>query len=313
MAHTSVLLNEVIDFLSPKDGEVFIDATFGAGGYSRAMLDSANCTVYAIDRDLDAVSRAQSFKDEYKNRFHIIHGCFGNMLELLSAQNIYAVDGIAMDLGVSSPQLDEAERGFSFQQDGPLDMRMNRAAGQSAADLVNELSESELADVIYYYGEEKFSRKIAHKIIESRKIAPITTTKQLADIVRSIVPRQKNGLDPATRTFQGIRIKVNEELLELENGLEDAIKLLNNGGRLAVVSFHSLEDRIVKRFMQTCSKAPAGQNRHLPESRGRDNFVAKLSTINRKGISPGDDELKSNPRSRSARLRTAIRIRGENE
>jgi 16S rRNA (cytosine1402-N4)-methyltransferase len=246
--HIPVLLNEVVDAIAPRDGGRYLDGTFGAGGYTTAMLDRADCRVIAIDREL---------AEQYAPRLTLIEGRYGDMAELLSAEGVDDVDGVTLDLGVSSMQFDQAERGFSFRNSGPLDMRMGRS-GPSAADLVNDTEEDELADIIWRYGEERKSRRVAHGIVEQRKLKRIETTAELASIVRRAVgPQAKDDSDPATRTFQALRIAVNDELGELERGLAAAEAVLAPGGRLAVVSFHSLEDRAVKEFV----RARAGQGR----------------------------------------------------
>ncbi|MCW9033945.1 MAG: 16S rRNA (cytosine(1402)-N(4))-methyltransferase RsmH [Rhodospirillales bacterium] len=300
--HTPVLLQEVLEALSPAENETYVDGTFGKGGYTRAILNAANCKVIAIDRDPEALPRAQVVKQDYPNRFTLLQGCFGNMDELIEQK----VNGVALDIGVSSMQIDNAERGFSFREDGPLDMRMSRS-GTSAADVVNNYSEKELADIIYKYGEERASRAIAKAIIKARKETPFTSTKQFAYVVRSVVySSKKDKIDPATRTFQGLRIYVNDELGELERGLQAAENILEVGGRLAVVSFHSLEDRIVKTFLKNRSgNAPRG-NRYLPESESK-GPTPTFKMLSRKAIGPTDAEVEANPRARSARLRTAIR------
>ncbi|HEU4827040.1 MAG TPA: 16S rRNA (cytosine(1402)-N(4))-methyltransferase RsmH [Dongiaceae bacterium] len=302
--HRPVLLAEVIEALSPRDGAIYVDGTFGAGGYSRALLEAAQCTVFAIDRDPDAVKGAAPLIDRYPGRLHILQGRFGNMFALLGARGIDAVQGVALDLGVSSMQLDQAERGFSFRFEGPLDMRMERA-GRSAADLVNELAERPLADLIFTFGEEKKARRIAKAIVAARALAPISTTQHLAEIVRRAIGPAHDRIDPATRTFQALRIAVNDELAEIDRGLGAAERLLAPGGRMAIVSFHSLEDRRVKQFLRERAGRNPKASRHLPV---RD-VEAKptLRLIAPGGIEPGADEVKANPRARSARLRVAER------
>lgn len=308
--HIPVLLNEVVEALAPRDGEVYVDGTFGAGGYTRAVLNAANCKVIAIDRDPDAIKRAESLKAEFGDRFQILEGCFGDMAELLRAAGVESVDGVMLDIGVSSFQLDEAERGFSFQGDGPLDMRMARS-GESAADVVNTYDETELANIIYDYGEERKSRRIAAAIAKDRVTEPFTRTKQLADMIERVIgrPPQRKGqksVHPATRTFQALRIHVNDELGELRRGLVGAEAVLAPGGRLVVVSFHSLEDRIVKNFMAARSGRASGGSRHMPGpvSAGP---APSFELRNKGAVKPGDAELDQNPRARSSRLRAAIR------
>lgn len=303
--HAPVLLAEVLRALAPRAGGIYVDGTFGAGGYSRALLDAADCTVWAIDRDPDAIARAKDFAT-YGKRFHAIEGRFGDMDRLLEAEGVTETHGVALDLGVSSPQLDEAARGFSFRQDGPLDMRMSRS-GESAADLVNEADEETLAAIIREHGEERRARPIARAIVAARQTAPITTTLALAEIVRSAFPARERAtarIDPATRTFQALRIAVNDELAELDRALVAAERLLVEGGRLAVVSFHSLEDRRVKRFLAERSGRSGGGSRHLPESSGPAPSFRRIADGE---ATPGEAELAANPRARSARLRAAER------
>lgn len=305
--HYPVMLNEVLNHLAPQDGEVFVDGTFGAGGYSQAILNAADCVVIAIDRDPNAVAVAERLRKEYGERFIFLSGCFGDSLELVTKAGFNQVDGFVLDIGVSSMQLDQAERGFSFRFDGALDMRMDTTQGQTAADIVNQMDEEDLANLIYKYGEERLSRRIAKRIVEKRSEEKIETTLQLADIIRAVVPRSpKDKIDPATRTFQALRIAVNDELGELERGLVAAEKLLKNSGRLVVVSFHSLEDSIVKSFLYERSGNIANSSRHLPPSA----VTAEAPTftlVKRKAFEPSDAEIQQNPRSRSAKLRAAIR------
>lgn len=308
--HVPVLLDEVVAALSPVAGETYVDGTFGAGGYTRAVLEAADCRVVAIDRDPDAIKRAAAFKDHYGDRFDILEGCFGDMESLLAGAGEAPVDGVMLDIGVSSFQLDEAERGFSFMGDGPLDMRM-AMAGESAADVVNGYGEEELANLIYDYGEERKSRRIAAAIARDRATEPFTRTKQLADMIERVIgrPPQRKGqksLHPATRTFQALRIHVNDELGELRRGLVDAEAVLREGGRLVVVSFHSLEDRIVKNFMLERGGAAPSGSRHLPGPAAA-GPVPSFSLKNKGAVKPGDAELDVNPRARSSRLRSAIR------
>ena len=306
MPHVPVLLKEVLDTLNPRDGGIYVDGTFGAGGYARAILGAAACEVWGIDRDPDVIKRARTMEGEFQGRLHVVEGRFGDMFELLSAEGVSSVDGVALDLGVSSMQIDQGARGFSFQADGPLDMRMEQA-GMSAADAVNNLDEAELADIIYEYGEERRSRHVAHAIVEARAIEPITRTRQLAEIVRRVVRKSKDGIDPATRTFQGLRIYVNDELGELERGLQAAEALLGPGGRLAVVSFHSLEDRIVKQFLRERCRLEATGPRHAPPILQEDDRAATFTPLFRGTRRAGEAECRENPRARSAQLRAARR------
>lgn len=308
--HQPVLLTEVVaalgvDNLGPQDGAIYVDGTFGAGGYSRAILQAANCTVFAIDRDPNAIAGASDLVHEFAGRLHVIQGRFGDMIELLRERGVNAVNGVTLDLGVSSMQLDQAERGFSFRLDGPLDMRMEQV-GEGAADIVNSMAERPLADLIFTFGEEKKARKIAKAIVAARALAPITTTASLADIVRrAIGPVGPNRIDPATRTFQALRMAVNDELGEIDRGLAAAEDLLAPGGRMAIVSFHSLEDRRVKLFMRDrAGRNPKG-SRHLPDVVGTQ---ATLRLVSAQGIVPTDKEIAANPRSRSARLRVAEKL-----
>lgn len=304
--HIPVLLNEVVESIAPKDGGVYVDGTFGAGGYTRAVLDAADCTVYAIDRDPDAIREGQKLVDAYKGRLHLLHGTFGEMAELVRGEGVDFVDGVMLDIGVSSMQIDRAERGFSFQKDGALDMRMSQN-GLSAADVLNTFGERDIADIIYKYGEERFSRRIAAAVVEQRKTAPFKTTLEFADLIRRTVPHKREDIDPATRSFQALRIYVNDELGQLESGLSAAHNLLKAGGRMAIVSFHSLEDRIVKTFMQEKSGKTANPSRYMPVVEKQ---AATLKTITKKPILPTESETKFNPRARSARLRVAEKAEG---
>ena len=299
--HIPVMLREVLQNLAPADGKVYVDATFGNGGYTQAILEAADCKVIALDRDPNVKARAEELKSIYGNRFEFRAGQFGDFADLVSE----GIDGAVFDIGVSSMQLDNKERGFSFSKEAPLDMRMS-CAGTSAADLVNSLSEKELADIIYKYGEERKSRQIAAKIIAARKTKKINTTTELADIVHSVVKKSPaSTIDPATRTFQALRIAVNNELGELESGLEGALSRLNPNGRLVVVSFHSLEDRIVKSFFNDNLGKPKAVSRYMPQVATE--TAARIASCS-KAILPQDDEIASNPRSRSAKLRFAIKI-----
>jgi len=310
-SHEPVMLDQVLQYLSPCDEETYVDGTFGAGGYSRAILKAARCYVYAIDRDPAVRQTADALAAEFPGRFTLLEGNFGDMEQLLEAKGVEQVDGVVLDVGVSSMQIDQAERGFSFRQEGPLDMRMSKQ-GPSAADFVNESSEEQIANVLYEYGGEKKSRRVAKAIVEARQVEPLTTTKQLAEIVRSNVRMSRDGIDPATRTFQAIRIWVNDELQELQRALEATKTLLRPNGRLVVVSFHSLEDGIVKHFLKEQSGQTEGVSRHSPllESRQGEKKVA-FRVLNKRPALPIDAEIARNVRSRSAKLRAALRIGNE--
>ena len=304
--HVPVMLAEVLATLAPQDGATYLDATFGGGGYARAILEAApGCTVFAIDRDPDAIARGAALAQRFAGRLHLIEGRFGDMLSLLRDRGITALDGVVMDLGVSSFQLDQAERGFSFRADGPLDMRMEKS-GPSAAELVNSLPERDLADIIFRFGEERFARRIARAIVARRTEAPFTTTADLAALVRRAVPRDPSGIDGATRSFQALRIAVNDELGEVERGIAAAMELLAPGGRLVVVAFHSLEDRLAKHAMAAAS-GRGGASRHDPAALfGRAKPAFHLLTP--RALRPQDAECSANPRARSARLRGIERL-----
>lgn len=311
--HQPVMLDEVVSTLSPKDGGHYIDATFGNGGYSRAILETAKCHVMAIDQDPDAIARGQSLVDEFSERFSLAHGRFSQMYDFVQQRDNEAqdglaqdgLDGIVFDLGVCSTQLDQAERGFSFQKDGPLDMRMSQN-GIDAYEVVNSASESDIADILYTYGDERASRRIARAIVKARQQAPIERTLQLAEIIHSVMPRPKPGQsDSATRSFQALRIYVNQEVREIEEALEAAQALLKPDGMLVVVTFHSLEDRIVKRFMAERGGKVARPSRHVPEIEDAPIYFA-IET--RKPLLPTADEIATNPRARSAKLRAARRL-----
>ncbi len=308
--HTPVMLREVLEALEPRDGGIYVDGTFGAGGYSRAILDAADCTLVAVDRDPDAIAGGQAMVAEFGERLILVPGRFADMSALLDSRSITAVDGVVLDLGVSSMQLDTAERGFSFRFDGPLDMRMGGSADEetpSAADVVNTLDEKDLARIIGVYGEERFSRRIARAIVAKRADRPFSRTAELADTVSQQigVQRHQSRIHPATRTFQALRIHVNGELGQLAQGLCAAEDRLNPGGRLVVVSFHSLEDRIVKRFLAERTGKTAVGSRHLPS--GPDVRAPSFTDIARGGWKSTDTEADNNPRSRSARLRAGER------
>jgi 16S rRNA (cytosine1402-N4)-methyltransferase len=300
--HIPVLGVEAVELLSPRDGGIYVDATFGAGGYSRMILAVPGTTVIGVDRDRTAISGGFDLVDGSAGRLTLVEDRFSNLADVCAAQGVSAVDGIVMDVGVSSMQLDQAERGFSFRLGGPLDMRMGHD-GPTAADLVARASEADLANIIYIFGEERHSRAVARAIVAARKEAPITTTRALADIVSKVVRSKPNEIHPATRTFQALRIFVNEELDELHLALAAAERMLKPGGRLAVVSFHSLEDRIVKNFLVERGKAGGG-SRHLPEMA---QAAPSFHVLTKRPITAGDEEVAANPRARSAKLRGAER------
>lgn len=303
--HAPVMLQEMLEWLSPKDRGTYIDGTFGAGGYARAILSSANCRVFAIDRDPSTKQFAEKLEHEFPGRFVWILGNFADMCALAAAHGVTSVDGIVLDLGVSSMQLDQKERGFSFKNDGPLDMRMGKD-GLTAANVVNEASEKELADILYHYGEEKASRQIAHAIVTARGKSPITGTRQLAEIVREAVGGHHKKTDGATKSFQALRIHVNNELDSVESGLKEVETLLAPGGRLVVVSFHSLEDRMVKQFMISRCGRLGGTSRHLPQLQVEASPHFFLPRPDKKTAS--DAEVKANPRARSATMRMMERV-----
>jgi 16S rRNA (cytosine1402-N4)-methyltransferase len=301
LPHIPVLLDEVIAGLAPQPDDTIVDGTFGAGGYTKAILQFGS-RVYAFDRDPSAIRDGSGLADGSGGRLTLVPERFSRMRQALALRGVKAVDGVVLDIGVSSMQFDQAERGFSFQGDGPLDMRMSQE-GESAADFLNNAEEAEIADVIYKYGEEPKSRRIARAIVAAR---PIERTGQLAEIVRKAVGwKQGMKKDPATRTFQAIRIHLNEELDELEEGLEAAEQILKAGGRLAVVTFHSLEDRLVKRFLRERSGAVPAASRHLPPQ-ANDNPEPTFEAV-AKPVRPGEAEINRNPRARSATLRVARR------
>lgn len=306
--HIPVMLKEVIAFLNPHKGGIYVDATFGRGGYSKKILDTG-AALYAIDRDPDALQAGAQLEAAFEGRLHLLKGTFGDMAQLLANEDVKNVDGAVFDLGVSSPQIDTPERGFSFRHDGPLDMRMSKQ-GATAADAVNTLSEEELADIIFHYGEERHARKVARAIVRARSDKKISTTLELAQIVRGAVPPARDGLDPATRTFQALRIYVNDELGEISRGLQAAETMLRPGGRLVVVSFHSLEDRAVKQFMRSRSRPPA-LSRHLPAP--VNDSAPGLRLLSQKALTPDENELRANPRAASAKLRVAEKIDSENK
>lgn len=294
--HVPVLLDEVLAALQPLAGARILDGTFGAGGYSRALL-AAGASVIALDRDPNVAGYAEALRSQYPSQFSFVSGAFAELDELAGGP----VDGVVLDLGVSSMQLDEADRGFSFMREGPLDMRM-AAEGETAADLVNSLEESELATLLFAYGEERKSRRIAHSIVAARAEKPIATTSELARLIEKAIGRKPGDMHPATKSFQALRIAVNDEFGQLVEGLFAAERLLHDGGRLAVVTFHSLEDRIVKRFFDP-EKAGPTQSRHLPQAVAEAPRWIEIA----KPRKPLAAELARNPRARSAILRSARR------
>ena len=332
-AHEPVLLNEVIDWLQPHLGGTFVDCTLGLGGHSEAILNaSPDVKVIGIDRDLDALRLAKERLSIFENRFQAVHANFENVADVLRGLGADKVRGVLADLGVSSLQLDRGERGFSFAQEAPLDMRMDATSDETAADLVNHLQERELADLIFEYGEERGARRVARAIVRQRESAPITTTKQLAEtVVRALRVPGRWRIHPATRTFQALRIAVNQELSALEKFIPEAIPHLDSGARLLIISFHSLEDRIVKRGFQRESgrcicpdeiKASrpsnywhAGASSEMKERRESDEIVcsacgarSRVKVLTRKPVRPAQTEIERNPRSRSARLRVCERL-----
>ncbi|WP_265024812.1 MULTISPECIES: 16S rRNA (cytosine(1402)-N(4))-methyltransferase RsmH [unclassified Wolbachia] len=293
MTHIPVLLKEMLLQLSPHSGGIYVDATFGAGGYSKAILESADCKVYAVDRDETVTKFYDDLNVKYPNRIKLFIEKFSNIKNLLDSNNIKGINGIVFDVGVSSMQLDNGDRGFSFLRDGPLNMSMDNYSHMNASTFVNALREEEIANTIYNYGGERHSRRIARAIVNARKKKIIKTTFELADIVRSVVFRGKSKIDPATRTFQAIRIWVNDELGELEKGIKAASEILSENGKLIVVTFHSLEDRIVKTlFKDLCEPGP----------------TKTFSLLNKKVIKASAEEINANPRARSAKLRAIQRL-----
>lgn len=304
--HIPVMLDEVVAALKPSDGETFIDGTFGAGGYTSAILEAADTRVIAIDRDPHALVAGAALVETHAPRLKLIDGAFGDLDQIAADAGAAVVDGVVLDVGVSSMQLDEADRGFSFMADGPLDMRMSQS-GPSAADVLRDASEEEIADILFQLGEERRSRAIARAIGRARADAPIATTRQLADLVQRTLGRAK-GEDrhPATRTFQALRIYVNDELGQLVDALAAAERCLKPGGRLVVVTFHSLEDRIVKRYLADASGRAPTRSRHLPPT--ADAAAApRFRIVNQRPLTPSSQEIAANPRARSARLRAAER------
>ncbi|WP_348639967.1 16S rRNA (cytosine(1402)-N(4))-methyltransferase RsmH [Methylocystis sp. B8] len=302
--HIPVLRDEAIAALAVRAGGRYIDATFGAGGYTRAILTQPETRVLAFDRDQNAVAAGQALVDEMHGRFTLVEARFSQLVDIARAKNFAPVDGVVFDIGVSSMQFDEAARGFSFRAEGPLDMRME-GRGRSAADIVNEAEEETLADILYFFGEERAARRIARAIVNDRKIAPFETTRALAGLIERVAPSRPGDIHPATKSFQALRIAVNNELEELLNGLLGAERLLAEGGRLVVVTFHSLEDRIVKQFLaERCGRGETGSRRLPGEiAPAAPSFICE----GRQPITPTHAETAANPRARSAKLRHATR------
>ncbi len=296
--HIPVMLQEVLTALKPQKGEIYVDATFGNGGYTKAILENTDCKVIALDRDPTVKIRVNEFKNMYGDRFEFRAGQFGDFADLVPEK----INGAVFDIGVSSMQLDEAERGFSFSKEGALDMRMSQN-GISAKDIVNSYDEEALADLIYQYGEERKSRQIAKRIVEYRQNKKIETTTELAEIIYSVIHKKFGEIDPATRTFQALRIAVNDELGELSRGLSGAANRLQKNGRLVVVDFHSLEDRIVKNFFKENGGKRIRVSKYAPELLQDEHLFAEVSKV----IMPTAEECGKNPRARSAKLRYAIR------
>jgi S-adenosyl-methyltransferase MraW len=304
MSHVPVMLAEVLASLNLHDGGHYVDGTFGGGGYSRAILEACDCRVLGIDRDPEAIARGQALVAAYPGRLTLMHGAFSDMDSLLAESGEAVTNGVVLDLGVSSFQFDEPDRGFSFRADGPLDMRM-AAEGMSAADFLNTADEREIADVLVRYGEERQARRIARAVVKAR---PLSRTLELADLVSDVLgpAAQRLPIHPATRTFQALRIHVNDELGELTRALEAATEILAPEGRLVVVSFHSLEDRIVKRFLTERGKETPQPSRHAPQTTITNKPQYRL--VSSKPLTPGEAEIHANPRARSAKLRAAERL-----
>ncbi|MBU6140788.1 MAG: 16S rRNA (cytosine(1402)-N(4))-methyltransferase RsmH [Proteobacteria bacterium] len=306
MSHKPVFLAEVIANLKPKNGETYLDGTFGAGGYSRAILESAQCNLFAIDRDETAKKFAEKLTKDFPNHFVFLPGKFSESAKLVNEQGVEKLDGMVFDIGVSSMQLDDRSRGFSFDSESRLDMRMDQNSFPSAFEVVNELSEKELSRIIKEFGDEPKAKQIAKKIISVRAEKAIVTCQDLAQIVRSLYYGYSKT-DPATRTFQAIRIFVNQELDELKAALASSITLLKKGGRLVVVSFHSLEDSIVKNFLKEESGLSQSFSRYQPISEEQ-NLPKNFQLLTKSAISPTEEEVAQNPRARSAKMRVAVRL-----
>ncbi|MBX2804477.1 MAG: 16S rRNA (cytosine(1402)-N(4))-methyltransferase RsmH [Hyphomicrobiales bacterium] len=304
--HTPVLVFEVLSALQPIDGELYIDCTFGAGGYSRAIVESAKCRLLALDRDPSSIPVAAALAQEFPGRFHFAATPFSAMEDISTDNDFNPVDAVIFDLGVSSMQLDQAERGFSFMRDGPLDMRMS-GEGVSAGDVVNGFGEAEIADILFHLGEERRSRAVAKAITARRAEKPFDSTLDLARLIESVMPRRHDDkIHPATRSFQALRLFVNNELGEIAEALCAAERILKPGGRLIVVTFHSLEDRIVKTFLAARSGGKGRGSRHMPDA--GDERRPSFALLRRKPVEPGAEEVRANPRARSAKLRAGIRL-----
>ncbi|HUA77943.1 MAG TPA: 16S rRNA (cytosine(1402)-N(4))-methyltransferase RsmH [Acetobacteraceae bacterium] len=297
--HIPVMREEVLALLAPRDGGTYLDATFGGGGHAAAILEAARCTLFAMDRDPAAIVRGAALAARFPGRLTLIEGRFGDTLDLLARAGVTRLDGVLMDFGVSSFQLDDPARGFSFRYAGPLDMRMG-AAGPTAADLVNTLPADELAALLSEYGEERHARRIARRIVAARAEAPITTTTELARLIREALPPSRERINPATRSFQALRIRVNDELDEIARGLAQAASLLAPGGRLVAIAFHSLEDRLVKRFMAEAAGRAARPSRHAPPAA---ESAPGFRLLTPRALRPTEAEIAANPRAASARLR----------
>ncbi len=309
--HSSVLRDEILEYINPVDGGVYVDCTFGAGGHTRSLLEEADCQVIGVDRDPYVNIFVDKINRDYPNRFRFVKGRFSEITSLLSDLDVRNVDGMLFDLGVSSMQLETPRRGFSFSNDGPLDMRMNDEEGISAEDVVNSYNESDLAGIIFKYGDERHSRRIASAIVAARGNNPIRRTSELAAIVKKAIGKRGDTIDPSTRTFQALRMYVNGELDELGLGLEAAEKLLTPGGKLCVISFHSGEDKIVKDFLKERSGKSETFSRYQPVPE-KMHYAPTFSLSVNKAIKPSDAEVARNVRSRSAKLRVATRTDAAN-
>ncbi len=306
ITHIPVLREQAMTYLAPHAGGVYLDGTFGGGSYSETILQAAACTVWAIDRDPAAIARGAALAARFPDRLHLVEGCIGDLLAHLANAGVESLDGAVFDLGVSSYQIDDPARGFSFRADGPLDMRMS-ASGVTAADLVNTMPEDRLADILFQFGEERRSRAVARAIVARRALQKFTTTADLAAVIRGVVWPDKSGIDPATRSFQALRIEVNQELTEIAAAIEQAAQLLTPGGRLVVVSFHSLEDRIVKRFMAAAAGRAPAPSRHDPAGVSA-TAPPRFRLLTKSVVTPDESEIHDNPRARSARLRAIEKL-----